>query len=238
MRLLIYGMQSSGASTFAYLLAQKPDCAAFVDIWALYAAPALQGDGDVVAKVVVTTAFPLALHKERFRPDHTILFLRHPEANYRSLSTKSYRHHCGFLEEKFSLLDEVFMRREGFDTLVYYEDLLIDPLATLSQVTALGWSCNPEFLRMARKPSALKELNELRYPSIIGRLEYDMGNHHGGRLTRECAQMADLPEAGQEVCRWCPTLTRHYQMLMQEPERKWSELQSARQDLQAQPKAR
>jgi hypothetical protein len=92
-------MQSSGASTLAFLLAQKPGCAAFVDIWTHYVAPSLPGDGDVVAKVVVTTAFPLALHQERFQPDCTVLFLRHPEANYRSLATKPYRHHCGFMEE-------------------------------------------------------------------------------------------------------------------------------------------
>ena len=217
-------MQSSGASTLAFLLAQKPDCAAFVDIWALYAAPSLPGADDVVAKVVVTTAFPLALHRERFRPDRTILFLRHPEANYRSLATKGYRHHCGFLEEKFSLLDQVFVTGHGFDVIVYYEDLVVDPLGTLARMTDLGWPCTPEFLRLGRRHSNIKELNERRYPEIVDRLEYDVGNHHGSGLTQDFAKMADLPEPGQEVCRWCPAVSEHYRLLMQQPGQPWAGL--------------
>lgn len=217
-------MQSSGASTLAYLLAQKPDCAAFLDIWALYAAPSLPGDDDVVAKVVVTTAFPLALHQERFRPDRTILFLRHPEANYRSLTTKGYRHHCGFLEEKFAVLDQVFLDRRGFDVIVYYEDLITDPLGTLAGMTELGWSCTPEYLRLARKPAAIKQFNESRYPEIIDRLEYDVGNHHGGHVTADFAKLGDLPQPGQEVCRWCPAVSEHYRLLMQQPGRQWMAL--------------
>jgi hypothetical protein len=78
MRVLIYGMQSSGASAITFTAAQKPDCVAFVDIWSHFAAPQLGTSRDVVAKVVVTTAFPRSLHRGRFRPDYTILVLRHP----------------------------------------------------------------------------------------------------------------------------------------------------------------
>jgi hypothetical protein len=60
MRVLLYGMQSSGASILAFALAQKPDCLAFVDIWNMFwnmfAAPELETDRDCVAKAVVTTA--------------------------------------------------------------------------------------------------------------------------------------------------------------------------------------
>ena len=34
MRLLLYGLQSSGASLFAYFLAQVPDSVAVIDLWA------------------------------------------------------------------------------------------------------------------------------------------------------------------------------------------------------------
>jgi hypothetical protein len=138
MRLLIYGMQSSGASTLALLLAQKPECSAFADIWTMYVAPTLPADRAVVAKVVVTTAFPLALHQERFRPDRTILFLRHPQVNYRSLASKGYRNHCGFMEEKFAVLERVFAAKAAYDAVFYYEDLVLDPAGMADAVTRLG----------------------------------------------------------------------------------------------------
>jgi len=218
-RLLIYGMQSSGASTLAFLLAQKERCAAFVDIWAPYAAPSLQGEGDVVAKVVITTAFPIALHRERLQPDCTILFLRHPEVNYRSLATKVYRHHCGLLEEKFAVLDAVFKARHEYDAILYYEDMVSNPRATLTAITQLGWSCSADFLRLERKPADIMQVNEDRYPEVVGRLEYGMGNYHGRQLSQGFAHLQDLPEPGQEVCRWCPALTEHYHELIRTQQR-------------------
>jgi len=68
MRLLVYGMQSSGATAFTLFLAQRPDCLALVDIPNNFAAPRLDTPVDTVAKVVVTTAYPLPVHMERFRP--------------------------------------------------------------------------------------------------------------------------------------------------------------------------
>jgi hypothetical protein len=48
MRLLIYGMQSSGASLFAFLLSQEPETLAVVDCWGGIA-PAFDGYlGDIV----------------------------------------------------------------------------------------------------------------------------------------------------------------------------------------------
>jgi len=220
MRLLIYGMQSSGASSLAYLLAQRSECAAFIDIWTLYAAPALADDGgDIVAKVVVTTAFPLSLHQERFRPDRTILFLRHPEANYLSLASKQYRHHCGFLEEKFAVLDEMFVRNRGIDAIVHYEDLVFDPLGTFDAIAGLGWSCDRSFLKLKRKPAEIKSLNELRYPSIVGRLEYGVGNYHPGSVTD---QYADLPDITETTRRLCPTVSSHYDELILQRNTAWS----------------
>jgi hypothetical protein len=214
MRLLIYGMQSSGASTLAFMLAQKPNCSAFVDIWTMYAAPALPSPGpkDVVAKVVITTAFPLALHQERFRPDRTILVLRHPVATYRSLATKVYRHHCGFIEEKFALLDRVFAERSGYDATVYYEDLIFDPVGTLAKISSLGWKCDAGFLELSRTQAEMVAFNERHLPSLTGRLQYGQGNYHGGAVTPEFAGVA-TPAEPCPVADWCPRLVAHYQDL-------------------------
>lgn len=219
MRLLIYGMQSSGASTLAMLLAQRPDCAAFLDIWTMYVAPQLPKGADVVAKVVVTTAYSLKLHKKRFRPDCTVLFLRHPIANYRSLSTKSYRHHCGFLEEKFAVLDRVFESRADFDAVLYYEDLIYDTEATLRAVAGLGWACSPQPC-FARSPEAIRAFNELHYPSIVDRLEYGPGNFHWDSLNPDLVNLPREARAASVVNAYCPRLTAHYADILERGGRK------------------
>ena len=223
MRVLIYGMQSSGASTMALLLAQSPECAAFVDIWTMYAAPSLPADDDVVAKVVVTTAFPLALHQERFRPDRTILFLRHPEVNYRSLSSKGYRHHCGFMEEKFAVLDRVFADSAAYDAVLYYEDLVLNPRATAEAIIRLGWRWDPDFLRLRRKQGEILALNNARYPDLAGRLEYGAGNHRGGELQPGLVALTGLEPSDPGPGTWCPAVTDHYRGLMHpEGPKKWN----------------
>jgi hypothetical protein len=224
MRLLIYGMQSSGASTLASVLAQKPSCAAFVDIWAMYAAPALPnaGHSDVVAKAVVTTAFPLAVHRERFQPDLTILFMRHPLANYRSLATKSYRHHCGFVEEKFAILNRTLLDQSGIDAVLYYEDLIFEPLAVLDSITRLGWACEPDFLQFRRTPEQIRQHNRIRFPFLAGRLEYGFGNHRDFHVSAEFADLSDLEDSSSPVWEWCPDVAHHYRALMQENRQKWT----------------
>jgi hypothetical protein len=106
MRLLIYGMQSSGATAFALFLAQRPDCLALVDVLNNFAAPRVNTAMDMVVKVTMTTAYPLAVHVERFRPDKIVLFLRDPHDNYQSLKTKNYRDkpRAPAIEEKPSTL--------------------------------------------------------------------------------------------------------------------------------------
>ncbi len=222
MRLLIYGMQSSGASTLAMILAQKPMTSAFVDIWTMFAAPALPGEVDVVAKVVVTTAFPLALHQERFQPDRTLLLLRHPVVNYRSLAAKTYRHHCGFMEEKFAILDEVFGQGARFDGVVHYEDLVFDPLGTLAEVSKLGWPCDSTFLRLARSHRDIVAFNNQRFPFLGDRLQYGSGNYRGGYLKTEHAGLTDLSDASP-VAEWCPRIIEHYRRLMEQKRTKWRE---------------
>jgi hypothetical protein len=187
----------------------------------MYAAPALPGSDHVVAKVVVTTAFPLALHQERFRPDRTILFLRHPGANYRSLAGKKYRHHCGFIEEKFAVLDRVFIDADSYDLVIYYEDLIFSPRDVLSTVSALGWPVKNEFLNFARTPGQIKSFNGQKYPMLADRLEYDIGNYHRGPVTAEFADLTDLPDPDCPTSEWCPEVTGNYCALMQENYLKW-----------------
>jgi len=221
MRVLIYGMQSSGASTLAFLLAQRPGSCAFVDIWSMYAAPALSGPEDVVAKVVVTTSFPLSLHQQRFKPDKTILFLRHPVANYRSLTTKRYRNHDGFMEEKFAILDRVFSEKSTYDMIVYFEDLVLDPLNTLIEISKSGWSCDPNFLDFSRTPKDIVEFNESRLPFLKNRLEYGVGHFRGRGVDAAFADQASGSETDCQVSDWCPQVIAKYHDVSQLRQGKW-----------------
>jgi hypothetical protein len=222
MRLLIYGMQSSGASTLAFLLAQRPLSAAFVDIWNMYAAPSLAGPDDALAKVVVTTAFPLALHQERFRPDRTILMLRHPVANYRSLAAKTYRHECGFIEEKFAILDRVFTAGTAYDWVVHYEDLIFHAPGVLQEVSDLGWACDPAFLALARSQADIVAFNEEKFPAVKERLGYGIGNYREGEITAD----SDCP-----VVDWCPGVVAHYQALLPGRQSRWRPAPALRGDM-------
>src|SRR6185369_8273907 len=151
MRLLVHGMQSSGATLFTYFLAQRPGCLALVDILNNYAAPRFESALDAVAKCVVTTAYPIAVHVERFRADKTILLLRDPRDNYFSLADKNYRNHSGLIDETFALLDKLFIARDRFDATVHYEDFLERDPAVLDRIRALGWPVETGYFDFERK---------------------------------------------------------------------------------------
>ena len=210
MRLLIYGMQSSGASTLAYLLGQKPDCCAFVDIWTMYAAPSLDRDVDVVAKVVVTTAFPLSLHKERFQPDRTILFLRNHVTNYGSLTTKNYRHHCGFMEEKFAILDDAFSDKSQYDVLLHYEDMALHPEYALSVASGLGWNTSPSYQEFPRSRDEIRKRNQEVLGHLGDRVGYGFGNIHGQELNMTLPEVVPVPQ-DCPVLEWCPNVMALYE---------------------------
>lgn len=210
MRLLIYGMQSSGATAFAQVLAQRPGCVALVDIPNNYAAPRVTTALDFVAKAVVTTAYPLAVHVARFRPDKTILLLRDPRGNYVSLSTKDYRHHAGLMDEKFQLLEQIFQNRAEVDAVIHYEDLVGRDPAVMTVLAGLGWPITEEYFHFRRSYDDLLGSLWAAEPSLQEEMGVVFGNARGGELT---ARFRDKPwdtalEARVEAL--CPTLLAHY----------------------------
>jgi hypothetical protein len=138
MRLLVYGMMSSGATAFTLFLAQRPDCLALVDVLNNFAAPRVATPMDMVVKVTMTTAYPLAVHQSRFRPDRVVLLLRDPHDNYQSLKTKNYRNYSGLMAEKFVILDQVFAERSHFDAVIRYEDFVARDPAVIETMNRLG----------------------------------------------------------------------------------------------------
>jgi len=122
MKILVYGMQSSGASLFTYFLAQQENWIGIPDIHTHSWCPKADHlELDIVVKCVVTTDHPIEKHISIYKPDKTILFLRDRQANMSSLGRKGYKHHNGRMEDKFEILDQL---GTNFDFVVQYEDFI------------------------------------------------------------------------------------------------------------------
>ena len=210
MRLLVYGMQSSGATAFALFLAQRPDCLGLVDILNNYAAPVLETQRDVVAKVVVTTAYPLQVHQERFRPDRTILFLRDPRDNYESLKRKPYRNHSGLIDEKFALLDTVFAERERFDAVIEYEDFVGRKAGVPGTVAGLGWPVEEAYHTFRRTHVELASALWNADPGLFERFEFSYGNVQSGEVSERFRDKARSDGLEDHLAALCPRLLDHY----------------------------
>jgi hypothetical protein len=208
---LLYGMQSSGASAIAYTLAQRPGCVAFVDIWNMFAAPVLETGADVVAKVVVTTAFPLSMHKARFKPDVTILVLRHPFDNYNSLITKSYAHEGGLILEKFRLLEKKFGEGAEFDHVLYYEDFLFAPSTLIDFCNGIGWTLGRDALSYPRLPEEIQRVNLQHCPEQQGRLKYGLGQFKKNVKRQELVSFRLPAGKVSYLPKLCANLLQHYE---------------------------
>jgi hypothetical protein len=210
MRLFVHGMQSSGATSFTLFLAQRPDCLALVDILNNYAAPRVKTDKDMVVKAVVTTAYPLAVHMERFRPDRTILLLRDPRDNYYSLASKNYRNHSGLMEEKFILMDQLFAEREKFDLVVRYEDFVARDPAVLAAINALGWPVSAAYYDYQRRHNELLDSLWQEIPDLWDQMEFTFGNVQGRQVDERYRDKPRDPALEARLRDLCPRLLDFY----------------------------
>lgn len=215
MRVLLYGMQSSGASILAYTLAQKAGCVALVDLWNTFAAPRLKPeDQDVVVKAVVTTAYSLETHRRHFRPDVTLLVLRHPVDNYHSLCDKPYANENGLLDEKFALWEEVFRSGSAagkvFDDVVHYEDFAFCPADVVEQFERMGWDAGPDALSFARTPEDIEATNIEVCPGLHSQVSYGIGNIRAGKVLRDRVRFSTPWSRTAHLPALCPALFDHY----------------------------
>lgn len=213
MRLFVYGMQSSGATAFTLFLAQRPDCLALVDIPNNFAAPRIDRtmSRDMVVKAVVTTAYPVAVHVERFRPDRTILFLRDPRDNYQSLRDKSYRNHSGLIDEKFVLLDQVFAQRSSFDAVIHYEDFVARDPGVMSSVAGLGWPVLDEYYSYIRRHDELFRGLWDAVPELYQSMDMAFGNVQGEGVEARFRNKPRDETVETHLRTLCPGLLSYYQ---------------------------
>jgi len=210
MRLLVHGMQSSGATAFTLFLAQRPECLALVDVPNNFAAPRLRTSRNMVVKVVVTTAYSLTVHQQRFCPDRTILLLRDPRDNYQSLRTKNYRNYSGLLEEKFQIIEQLFAERQRFDAVIEYEDFVARDPQVLMQLDDIGWVVDASCYQYRRRHEELFAALWAEVPELFEQMELCFGNVQGHEASE---RFRDKPrdsavDAHLEVL--CPRLLAHY----------------------------
>lgn len=221
MRILIYGMQSSGASLITYFLAQKKNTLALMDLRNTVLAPS-EGNfsdftnGDILLKCVVTSRYTFKEHLDSFRPNKTVLVLRNPCDNFTSLKTKHrYKNESGSVRDKFLRLNEEFMARNRFNVVISYEDFLRDHEQTVQAMLAVGISAQPNYYEFGRSIIEIKTFNRTnsRWCKENPR-RWGAGNiHHQSafKLDKKLIRKPCTERDQRLVERLCPELCAFYQ---------------------------
>jgi hypothetical protein len=132
MKTLIYGLQSSGASLFAYFLSQKPDTIGIIDLYHDRLAPTLDIESDIVLKCTINNRYHFNEHVEKFQPDLKILFIRDPIQNALRLSQKRWANWSGTVVEKLALAESYVANwRKYFDVLITHEEFMYRKIKVL-----------------------------------------------------------------------------------------------------------
>ena len=217
MKILIYGLQSSGASLFCYFIAQKAGSIGIVDLNNHRVAPNMDIGLDVALKVVITTNHSLADHIASFNPDKIILFLRNPYNNYYSLRDKSYASKSGGVDEKFALLEHYFTTDDLFDQVVTYEDFIHDRAATLNKINVIGWQMPPNAYIFPRSPREIFLFNNLHSewcrnnPAAPGpQGGWGMGNLSGAQINPTLSEKPYVEEINDKIKILCPSIHAFY----------------------------
>ncbi|HEX9887595.1 MAG TPA: hypothetical protein VGA70_13945 [Longimicrobiales bacterium] len=216
-RILVHGMQSSGASAFALLLGQRPESVCVADLYNPFLAPWLDTELPVVLKAVVTTTWSIDQHAAAFKPDRTVLFVRNPYDVCFSLLTKPYADQNGHFDDKLREMDRLFAERDRFDLVVHYEDFVGRRSETVAWLRELGWPAGEADYELRRGPEEITVFNEAHVPwcrqygSTSPDPRWGMGNVDVSRGVALPSEGKPLRECLLErVCSLSPTLSRHY----------------------------
>lgn len=212
-RLLVYGMQSSGASTFCYFLGQRPGSIAIIDVWSRAVAPLIETACPVVAKATVTATRYATDHIASFRPERSILFVRDPVAVYASLIKYPYANRFGRIEDKMRLLEREFVSGQ-WDAVIRYEDFVTRDPAVVTQINALGWDCAAYYWEMPRSLVQIRDFNVSASSWCARHFEdgWGFGNIKPGAIRPTFAVRPDRPELADLVASLSPRLFAAYEV--------------------------
>ena len=210
-RTLVYGMQSSGASLVTFFLSQSPGAVGIVDLFCSQPIPDAEelDELNVVAKATVSLEQSLDSQLERFRPDKSILVLRHPAHNYVALSRKKYVNLCGSIDDKFALLESLYDRLEDFDVVLHYEDFVIHRRATVRQLSEAGVTASKDFYRFHRSREDLVEAGmQYDWFSEGFGTKWAFGNVHAGGMSASAVFKHVPADVHDKVKAICPRMYR------------------------------
>lgn len=225
MKVLVYGMQSSGASLATFFLGQLSDSLVVADLYSCVIAPKLEDiQGKyIIVKCVVTTKVSLATHIEQFQPDIKILILRHPLHNYASLKKKNWVNESGTIKKKFEVLEKIFADRDQFNLVLHYEDFLLEPQYVVDQLVSIGLPVHQNFFKFQRSRDQILKFNiqQSKWCRDTYKTAWNFGNIHFQALKGEQSTGMDrslLLKPTNWLDRWvikrkCPSLLRYYQEL-------------------------
>jgi non-ribosomal peptide synthetase component E (peptide arylation enzyme)/glycosyltransferase involved in cell wall biosynthesis len=216
MRLLIYGMQSSGASTFCYFLGQRAGSVAIIDLLLHCLAPSLKFSAPAVVKATANSVYRPADHIVSFRPDRTVLFLRDPVAVYAGLIDKPYGNHYGSVDDKIVQFDEDFAPK-NWDLVVRYEDFIAHSPELIGSISEIGWPCTPEYYDLTRSFQEIADFNAAAsnwLRSGFGNT-WGFGNISPGPIRRAFTRERYPQRIREKVAELSPRLTSYYESLRQ-----------------------
>lgn len=208
-RVLVVCLQSAGCSLFMALLGQVDDTVSFIDLFVFTPVTAFpkpedlepQGAKFVFLKVTIQgdeVADPVGRLddiKARFRPHHSILFLREPLENYEHLlkhinrdpmdfdrkcenavrSDWGYAGRCGSIPGKLRAVEKLWRQKaKHFDAAVSYDDLVLDQQRwtnITSTMNSLGFPLTLEHFQMRSTLDDIAKYSRQR----MGSAEFDWG---------------------------------------------------------------
>jgi hypothetical protein len=241
-RILLYCLQNSACTLFAFTLAQMPRTAVVPDLFNYMRTPCpddFRQDASVdwiVVKMVVRTADKvnalqrLASIRSKLQPHLVLFFSRDPWANWASLSSKFFANDSGSIESKFEHWDVLFAQRATLANATFYLHQLCDPTGHLHiahKLRALGvgaasgqtfrcWTQAPNMV-LRRAQQLLASTARSGRPQLI----FESGDMRGAAQVGDCvakvreAWEAHSPGKNERLSSLAPTLSAFYQKLRQ-----------------------
>ena len=224
MRILVYGLQSSGASLITYYIAQREYSLAYLDLYQNEIFPKIPDEikEDLILKCTISPTVSLAEQINNFKPDKIILVLRDPFTNYASLKLKPYSGSNQELARKLAVLEKVFNAPDIFDTIINYEDFIFKPKLVASQLEKVGITLPIVGHNFQRSKQQIFRYTTEKSKSLGIKIYNRVGNGNIHTKSKKVLIKKDLAflwlsKKDQDVIRGlCPKLCNHYDDYLKE----------------------
>lgn len=210
MRVLVYGLQNSGATLVALFVGQHAGSVVIPDLWTMYRAPRHAFWHDACVKATITTSFPLESHLDAYTPDRTILVLRRPVDNYLRLRSKPFANHDGLLHEKFLYADRIFQERARFDHVVFFEEFGTKHGDLSAGLIEAGWALPNNAASFPRSALEMEQFILDREPELYQHLQWGVGQARVQHLDQLQLKREEDVGAAKFCEQYCPALHEFY----------------------------